>query len=302
MKFSQHRLLAIPACASLLALAACNDAPVGPSGDAPLAAPLETSAYVLPNTDVMLNTGFDDQTTTCWNNRPNSGGFNNAGCGVFKNIGSWPLQLMDNNIRRGTAGSKSVRLTYTKNEDAGGTNVSISTDTVDVRAYYWFDDGFDFGQGVKIGRVSSFNSTTQVNDIDVILQVRSQSGTNQCGLTPMRDIGLYYNGRPIGYDWGNASATMSFDRNRWYLIEYQVILNTPYQSNGSVKLWVNGVQVASKAGIRIRGNGGSSVKLNTVKIGGWYSNGAGGNPCPNPSQPSRIYMDDFVIAKRYVGY
>jgi hypothetical protein len=257
------------------------------------------SAFVLPLGDTLLKTGFDDQTTSCWNYRPNSGGFNSAGCGVFRNIGSWPLELVDNNIRRGTEGSKSVRLTYRKNEEAGGTNVGVYADTLDVRAYYWFDEGFDFGQGVKIGRVSSFNSSTQMNDVDIILQVRSQSGTNQCGTTDMRDIGVYYNGRPVGYDWGNASATMTFARNKWYLVEYQVALNHPYQADGSVKLWINGTLVAKRTGLKIRT---AAQKLNTVKIGGWYSNGAGGNSCANPAQASRIYMDDFVIAKSYVGY
>ena len=33
--------------------------------------------------------------------------------------------------------------------------------------------GFDFGQGVKIGRVSSFNEATQANDIDMVMTVRS---------------------------------------------------------------------------------------------------------------------------------
>jgi hypothetical protein len=299
MKFSDSRIFLLSACCSLLALTACNDVTTtGPSADAPMA----KAAFTAAPASILLNTGFDDQLASCWNYRPNSGGYNNAGCGVFKNIGSNALTLAAYNIRRGTAGANSVMLNYVKNEDAAGANVSVSADTLNVRGYYWFDAGFDFGQGVKISRVSSFNSATQVNDIDIILQVRSQSGTNQCGTTNMRDIGIYYNGRPVGFDWGSASATMTFNRSQWYLIEYQVILNTPGLADGSVRLWVGGVQVASRTGLKLRGNGGSGVKLNTVKIGGWYSNGAGGNPCPNPAQASRIFMDDFVIARKYVGY
>ena len=53
--------------------------------------------------------------------------------------------------------------------------------------------------------------------------------------------------------------------------------------------------------LRIRGTMGREVKLNTVRVGGWYSNGAGGNSCANPSQPSKLYMDDVAIAKGYIG-
>jgi hypothetical protein len=90
-------------------------------------------------------------------------------------------------------------------------------------------------------------------------------------------------------------------RNRWYSIEYQVFLNTPGAKDGWVKLWVDGAPVASKIGINIRGNGGYTTKLNRVRIGGWYSNTANGNACPNPSQPSTFYVDDVTVGTAYIG-
>lgn len=251
----------------------------------------------VPEAAIYLNTDFEGEDPSCWDNRVN--GFNRAGCGKFKGIGSHPMALSTSGISR--TGSKALRITYAANEEAGGSNVGVNADTINVRAYYYFDQGFDFGQGMKIGRVQSFNESTQMNDVDVILQCRSVNGANQCGVTDMYQLGLHYNGRPLGSDWGAVSANVSFQRNRWYAVEYQVIMNTPGMSDGIGRMWVDGQLVGERTNLRIRGNFGTGVKLNTVRVGGWYSNGAGGNSCANPSQPSRIYMDDVVIAKGYIG-
>jgi len=263
-----------------------------PSPNAALAARMG-----VPEAAIYLNTDLEDEDPACWDNRVN--GFNRAGCGKFKGIGSFPMALSASG--RSRSGSKAIRITYAKNEEAGGSNVGVYADTINVRAYYWFDEGFDFGQGMKIGRVQSFNESTQMNDVDVILQCRSVNGANQCGVTDMYQLGLHYNGRPLGSDWGAVSANVSFQRNRWYAVEYQVILNTPGMSDGIGRMWVDGKLVGERKDLRIRGSFGNGVKLNTVRVGGWYSNGAGGNTCANPSQPSRIYMDDVAIAKGYIG-
>ncbi len=272
--------------------------PIVKDTSAPVVGSPQTALTSLGAASILLATDLEDQSTACWNNR-NSSGMSLSSCGVFSSIGFNPFALVEGAISH--SGNKSIRITYTKNEDAAGTNVSISADSVNVRSYYYFDQGFDFGQGMKIGRVSSFNTAAQVNDVDIIMECRSSGSVNQCGATDMRDLGLYFNGAPKGSDWGNVSADISLQRGRWYAIEYQVVLNTPGQSDGTVRLWVDGVKLAERSNLRIRGSLGSNVKLNTVKIGGWYSNGANSNSCPNPSAPSRIYMDDIVIAKSFIG-
>ncbi|HKP97451.1 MAG TPA: hypothetical protein VJ385_17025 [Fibrobacteria bacterium] len=256
----------------------------GPAGNAP---------------GVFLATDLEGESVSCWNGNRSATSANSAGCGLFTGIGFKPFSLSETGIAH--SGRKAIDITYAKNEEAGGTNVGIRSDSVNVRAYYYFEPGFDFGQGMKIGRVSSFNAASQKNDVDIILEARSAAG-NQCGVTEMRDVGLFFNGAPKGSDWGNVTATLSFRRGRWYSLEYQVILNGPGKSDGVIRLWVDGVQVAARGNLSIRGSLGAEAKLNTVKIGGWYSNGAGGNSaCANPSQPSRLHMDDIVIAKSYIG-
>jgi polysaccharide lyase-like protein len=248
---------------------------------------------------VFLNSDFESESLECWNGNRTATSSNGAGCGQFKSIGFIPFALGQNGITH--SGSKAIDITYSKNEEMAGTNVGISADSVNVRAWYYFEPGFDFGQGMKIGRVSSFNGAKQLNDMDIILAVRSSGSGNQCGVTDMADVGLFFNGAPKGYDWGNAAANVSFQRGRWYAVEYQVVLNNPGRSDGAVRLWVDGQQVAARAGLNIRGTAGMDSKLNTVKIGGWYSNGANGNSCKNPSQPSILHMDDVAIATSYIG-
>lgn len=263
--------------------------------------PKMTEPYALQlsgNGPILFSSDLEDQSTACWGAR-NSSGYATASCGEWTSIGTWGAKLADGQTRR--SGSKSMSFTFTKNEDVSGAGLTLSANVVDVRAYYNFASGFDFGQGVKIGRISSFNPVTQMNDIDIVMTVRSSGSANQCGLTDMSDMGLFFNGRPVGYDWGNITASKSFQRGRWYAIEYQVFLNTPGAKDGSIKLWVDGVLVASKTGINIRGTGGSTVKLNRIRVGGWYSNTANGNTCANPSQPSTMYVDDVAVGTAYIG-
>jgi hypothetical protein len=247
---------------------------------------------------IMWRTDLEDQSSTCWGAR-NSSGYATSACGEWGSIGSWGAKLAVNGVRR--SGTKSFSFTYAKNEDVGGAGVTLSANVVDLRAYYYFAPGFDFGQGQKIARFQAFNETTQMNDVDIVATVRSKGGISQCGTNDMFDMGIFFNGRPVGFDWGNATAPVSFQRGRWYAVEYQVFLNTPGMSNGSVKIWVDGVMVGSKTGINIRGTGGSTVKVNRVRVGGWYSNAANSNSCPNPAQPSTMYVDDVAVSTQYIG-
>ena len=125
------------------------------------------------------------------------------------------------------SGGKSLQVTFDKNESRGGATLSLSADVVHVRAWYRFAADFDFGQGIKVGRVRSYNPATESNDIDIIMTVRSSGDADQCGRTDMADLGLFYNGKPAGYDWGHLIAPVKFERDRWYAVEYAVSLNTP---------------------------------------------------------------------------
>ena len=282
-----------------------TESDIGSEADmAPMGTPLFDDAANAPGLakltgdPIMWRSDLEDQSSSCWGPR-NSSGYVTTACGEWGGIGSAGAKLSENGVRR--SGSKSLSFTYAKNEDVAGASLYLSANVVDVRAYYNFASGYDFGQGVKIARVQSFNDATQLNDVDIVATVRSRGGSNQCGTTDMSDMGLFFNGRPVGFDWGSLTVPVSFQRNRWYAVEYQVSLNTPGLANGWVKIWIDGVLVGSKSNVNIRGNGGSTVKLNRIRVGGWYSNSANGNTCSSPAQASTMYVDDVAVSTAYIG-
>jgi hypothetical protein len=262
------------------------------------AQPVDAAPEVANGKPLLFSTDMEDQDAGCWSDR-NGSGYTRAGCGGFNAIGSSGAVLSEGGPSH--SGAKSMKVTFGKNEDVAGAGLTVNADVVNVRAWYNFSEGFDFGQGVKIARVSSFNESTQGNDIDMVMTVRSPQSSAQCGLTDMADMGFFFNGRPVGHDWGNVTAPVRFERGRWYAIEYQVKLNSPGARDGSVKIWVDGQLVGTKEGLNIRGKAGSNVKLNRIRVGGWYSNGANGNSCRNPSGPSTVHIDDLAVGEDYIG-
>ncbi len=257
---------------------------------------LETPSQ--PASDLLFKSNFAGESRECWKTQGNTGKFSPSGCGDFNSIGSEGVTLSENGISR--SGGQAMEITYRKNEQQAGATLNIKEDVVHYRAYMYFDKGFDFGQGIKIGRVSGFNESKQENDIDIILLAGSKAG-DQCGVNDMGFLSLHFNGRPAGYDWGSIEAPISFQRERWYAIEFQVSLNQAGKSNGIARIWVDGEMVAERTDINIRGNLSDAVKLNRLRVGGWYSNSARGNKCVDPSQPSRLYLDDIAVSRTYIG-
>lgn len=246
----------------------------------------------------VFRTGFEDASAECWGDR-NPDGWARSPCGHWGGIGPWGALLATDGTGRN--GAKSLRVTYDRNESRGGATLALSADTVHVRAYYRFADGFDFGQGVKVGRIRCFNHETQENDIDIIMTVRSSGDEGQCGRTDMSDLGLFYNGRPAGRDWGHLIVPFRFERSRWYAVEYEVDLNAPGRSDGKVALWIDGRLQGEMAGLAIRGPAESGSRLNLIQLGGWYSNSALGNPCVDPSEASVLSIDDVAVGSGYIG-
>jgi hypothetical protein len=266
-----------------------TDPVYGPDEGIPLAKTLGTTFY---------RTDMEDQAPDCWGNRLASG-FAATPCGHWGAIGPSGAQLAVGKTRH--SGLKALEVTFDTNESRAGATLSLSADVVNVRAWYNFAEGFDFGQGIKVGRVRSFDHANQTNVIDIIMTVRSSGDVDQCGLTDMADLGLFYNGRPVGHDWGHLIVPVRFERGKWYAVEYQVALNTPGAKDGSVTLWVDGKLQGTKEGLDIRGKAGAAVKLNKIMLGGWYSNSGLGNGCAHPSQPSTVYIDDVAVGSEFIG-
>ncbi len=196
-------------------------------------------------------------------------------------------------------GDKSLKIVFTKNEQYGGATRVVNTRHIFTRYYDYYAEGFDFAAGMKVHRISGFNSAKGLNDFDIIVySAASHSNFNYCGISEPSFMRITFNGGPI--DWGGAENSMRFQRGKWYLVETEVKLNDPGKANGLVRMWVDNKLFAEKIGINIVGN--QVTQINRVLFGGWYSNShAGKNPCVDPAVPSIRYIDDMAIGASRIG-
>jgi hypothetical protein len=220
-----------------------------------------------------------------------------AGCGGW--LGIRDAGTITVGGGRTHTGKTAMRIEFAKNEAYGGANRKAEARRIFTRFYDYYESGFDFAAGMKIHRLSAFNEARQINDFDIILQLKAdEPGANYCGTTDAKWLALTFNGGPI--DWGSVEARFTPMRGRWYCIETEVWLNTPGFADGEVRIWIDGAKVAEKKGMNIAGT--LSSPINRVMFGGWYSNAAAGkNPCPDPVTPSIRYVDDAAVSGSYIG-
>jgi hypothetical protein len=234
---------------------------------------------------------LENTDSSCFSSRPA------AGCDGWMGIHDAAISLSRGEMFH--SGGKALKIEFSKNENYGGAYRVVSSRHIFTRFYDYYDSGFDFAAGMKIHRFSAFNTARQINDFDIILQSKAEEPNyNLCGLTDSKYLALSFNGGP--HDWGSVEARFTFQRARWYCIETEIKLNTPGLSDGEVRIWVDGRLLAEKKGMNLVGS--VSSPINRVMFGGWYSSSAGGrNPCPDPVNVSRRYVDDAAISGSYIG-
>ncbi len=241
---------------------------------------------------ILFESDLSNEDPGCWLLRPS------PGCNGWVGIRDDKIvSLAVNGVSH--SGNKSMKIVFTKNEQYGGATRVVNTQHIFTRYYDYYEMGFDFAAGMKVHRISGFNSAKGLNDFDIIVySAASHSNFNYCGLSEPKFMRITFNGGPV--DWGGAENAMRFQRGKWYLIETEVKLNEPGKSNGLVRMWVDGKLFAEKTGINIVGN--QTTQINRVLFGGWYSNShAGKNPCVDPVSPSIRYIDDMAIGSSRIG-
>jgi polysaccharide lyase-like protein len=234
-----------------------------------------------PSPTTLVTENFETEDATCWSS-------SNSGCGQFGGITSG-LTISTSTAR----GTKSLKVSHLSNETYRHADFQIRpTDTLIYRAYYYFPSGYDFGQGQKIARFFAKGDDNNVYQ-DIYLQIVSSGGSGaQCGTTDAGTIGLY---RTSGPAFTSINSAVSLARGQWHAIKVQLIYNTTGSSNGSATIWVNGAQLAQSTGLNLRDNIPTAIKWSSVQVGGGYSNGGGGNPCPDPYTHAEYYIDDIEV-------
>jgi len=116
--------------------------------------------------------------------------------------------------------------------------------------------------------------------------------------SPWRAIGTYaYTASTEGKSgqvWGwNLGPTGRLTRNRWYSVEQYLKLNTPGQSNGVFRAWVDGQLAFERTDLHWR-------DVNRLKIESVWLNVFHGGTA-RTDRDLTLYMDNLVVARRYIG-
>ncbi len=262
---------------------------------------VRSSTVTPPNDDFSFRTDFETQDVTAWQTHlSNPSGFNVSGTGGFTEIGAGDSIVLKETANA-HSGQNALQITYAKDEDRGQAVVQIpngGSDYVRTTQSMRFGDTFDFAFGMKIHRIWGFNEATDHSTFDIVVLAwgKSRPGFTQPDMTGINDSYLIsVNANGGRNDWGGSYADFSFERGRWYELVTEVKLNTVGQSDGEVRLWIDGVKIVEKTGVVIRDE--STQTINRVLYGGWYSNGASGqNPAINPASPTSLLIDDVSIA------
>jgi hypothetical protein len=109
---------------------------------------------------------------------------------------------------------------------------------------------------------------------DVSAQYSSQA--NSAGWLPITSSGFYYTGSNIG---------------RWTCNEMEVTKNTPGQSDGAIRYWVDGNLVIEKTNVDLVGSTG--YNFNNAMLDTYWNGGS-------PKAQNRYY-DNWVISKSRIG-
>ncbi|WP_160153354.1 polysaccharide lyase [Microbulbifer sp. ALW1] len=163
-------------------------------------------------------------------------------------------------------------------------SVNSATLSYDVK----FHSDFEFVKGGKLHGLGGGSATTGCNPIDpqgwsvrvtfangggVKLYVYDQDRTNNCGHSYNNNVGF------------------TFDKNKWYRIDLYVKMNSaPNNADGLAELYIDGVKIAEKHGVRLSGD--QNVEVDKFLFSTFH----GGSDASNsPSKIVYSYFDNFLV-------
>ena len=240
---------------------------------------------------VIYSNNFDNENVSCWNNIKDEW---RSSCGDFHDIGKGDRMQLSSKYSHSGSYSAVQKARY--NEDRGQAYLRLASpmtftngyDELYVRMwnYYTGDDGkYDHGSMAKIMRVMGSDNSTAPWNVIVTVNDNDQNRDSE-------SIAIRYNGGPN--DWGATYGSYTIPDNKWVCFEFHVKLNTLGKSDGLVEFYIDGNLKARKTNINIRGN--YNYKINSVLVGGWYSNSG-----KNSNQWNYRYIDDVAISTNYIG-
>jgi hypothetical protein len=214
--------------------------------------------------------------SACWSARPN-GDQNSAGCGEWRELGL--VRFNNFNPLKARPSQGNIECTYKLIEDECRAQIRFpETDSLWTQFDIKYAEDFDFGPGMKIMRWNAYGVTDHI--------LYTYSGANHAGITDMAGFCAEPNGGSGQY----GCFGMSFPRGKWIRIKHFLKMNTPGQSDGKFRMWVNDTLRISADGL---GNFRATQRgFDRVAFGGWYS----GPPTDHPAVPATYWIDNPRIS------
>ena len=268
---------------------------------------------------VVFESNFNNlsaNTITEWQDTATNWRCLSAGCDFFWNLGLYGMMNLQSQIKMGPTGHAPVWRAK-GNEDRGqayvlfkdgapvnsrsGMSWTNGFDELYVRIwnYYTGDDGtYQFSTGGKHMRISSADAAGNIAFNPVMIPQNNDSDNANEG------ISIRNNGPgSMANDWGaKYSRNFAIPNNRWVCYEWYWKMNDPGVANGVTRFWVdqndgNGPRMEiEKTDILMVPAGHPAYKMNSVLVGGWWSNSGNAS-----YQNNYRYMDDLVISTTRVG-
>ena len=180
------------------------------------------------------------------------------------------------------------------------TEISPTYDSLYLRYYVKFEDGFDFVKGGKLPGLTGGKDSYSRSGGD---QPDGTNGWTMRFMWRTNGEAVVYAYLPDGkYKegvWGtDISTNKNFSTGKWHCVEQFIKVNTIGQTDGKLTVWLDNEEVINLDDVNYR-----TVENDNGKVGGFYfSTFHGGNDATwTPSLDSYAQFDGIVIGQERIG-
>lgn len=199
---------------------------------------------------------------------------------VLYPAGSWaPLQSSKSPSGVGGAGFVAAPL-------------KISVDSLHLRYYVRFPEGFDFVKGGKLPGLYGGNAPTG----GFIPNGRDGFTTRYMWIDGSQGEIYAYLPESKVYGTSIGKGGWQFTAGRWHILEQQVVLNTPGERDGRVRVWFDERLVVDEQGLRFRDV--AQLKIDGIIFSTFFGGGDASWATPRDTY---VEFANFALSRGYIG-